>query len=130
MDINQPQLRLFVDRSFDEPDAYTLHAVTLCKRTSFRADGHLPLPAALEENGVWKITLKIKQDETLPDFVADTPVVHSLKLGPLPEEAEEAQIKVELQVEQLVQQRGVAEEEKPKAEIHTTSAQEDSRPGM
>lgn len=51
MKLFQPQVQLIRRNHVDAPDSYFLHAVTFCDRTSYRASGHAPLPAALDENG-------------------------------------------------------------------------------
>ncbi|MFN0215054.1 MAG: hypothetical protein ACKVT2_12430 [Saprospiraceae bacterium] len=76
----KPQVQLARQTILDEPDAYYLHVVTFCPRTSFRADGYSVSDADLAE-GIFTVTVKLLQDPELPDFDYITPVVHTLALG-------------------------------------------------
>ena len=133
MELYQPQVRLFVQRNFDEPDEYFLHSVTYCPSISYRADGHRPIPAELDGDGAWVVGLKIRKDPAIPDFRGASPVVHTVALGSAPGEAEDVPVKVELWVEEEgPRARSIAagDEEKPKttSTVSTTSASEESRP--
>ncbi len=76
----KPQVQLARETIFDEPDAYYLHVVTFCPRTSFRADGYTTDSSELA-NGLYKVVINLQQDPALPDFEYITPVVHTLSLG-------------------------------------------------
>ena len=124
----QPQVQLFVQSNFGEPDVYFLHVLTFCPRTNFCADGHLPIPGQLNEEGVWVIDLKIRQDSALPDLKQMTPVGHTFTLGSLPGDMEDVPVQVNVRVGALSHTRG--DDSKPKATstVSTTSASKPSRP--
>lgn len=80
-----PQLQLVRERRINEPDAYFLHVVTFCPRTSYRADGVELVGFGpnneTQEEGVFKVKVKIKQDAALLDFEYITPVIHTFSIG-------------------------------------------------
>lgn len=77
---------------------YTLHAITLCRRTGFRADGHTVGDEV--ENGILSVTLRIRQDADLPDLEYITPVVHTIDLGDI--DADQDEVLIEVDVEATV----------------------------
>ena len=76
MQIAKPQVHLRYD---GVNEVYMIHVVTWMDRTKFRADGHETLPSVASD-GVYTITLKIKEDSSVPDMQLLTPVVHTLTL--------------------------------------------------
>ncbi|MDX2134739.1 MAG: hypothetical protein SFV52_08135 [Saprospiraceae bacterium] len=75
-----PQIQLARTAVLDQPDAYFLHVVTFCPRTSFRADGYETDRQDLPD-GKFSVRIKLQQDPALPDLPYITPVVHTLALG-------------------------------------------------
>ena len=75
-----PQIQLARETVLDQPDAYYLHVVTFCPRTSFRANGY-----EIDESELPKckyiVRVRLLQDNALPDFRYITPVVHTMALG-------------------------------------------------
>lgn len=76
-----PQLQLTRETALDAPDAYYLHVVTFCPRTSFRADGYETPGFHPDNESVYKVKVKLLQDAALPDMEYITPVVHTIALG-------------------------------------------------
>ncbi len=76
----QPYIQLAREPMLDEPDAYFLHVVTLCPRSSFRANGFEADDSKLSE-GKYIVRVKLLQDPQLPDYPYITPVAHTLALG-------------------------------------------------
>ncbi|MEO6037322.1 MAG: hypothetical protein ABIQ93_02845 [Saprospiraceae bacterium] len=76
----KPQVQLARQHQMDAADTYLLHIVTFCPRTCYRADGHSVDTDELA-NGLYKVTINLLQDTTLPDMEYITPVVHTLDLG-------------------------------------------------
>lgn len=91
----QPQVQLVRESVFDAPDAFYLHVVTFCPRSCFRADGYTPDASELA-NGLYKVTINLRQDPALPDFAYITPVVHTLALGSLDFPGGEGEIEIQV----------------------------------
>lgn len=81
---------------------YYLYSVTYFENTGFREDGHKPFTATPDENGVYRLALKVAEQEgEVLNFIS--PVVHIVPLGNLSDNG--ASFKVEASVyfgEQLV----------------------------
>lgn len=90
-----PQIQLARETVLDEPDAYFLHVVTFCPRTCFREDGHEIDLSELAQNRCI-VTVKLREDPTLPDFYYITPVVHTFLLSGVVFPAGEGEIKVQV----------------------------------
>lgn len=88
-----PQIQLVREKILDAPDAFYLHIVTFCPRTCFRANGHSTNTEKLA-NGLYKVSINLVQDITLPDFPYITPVVHTLALGSIAFPGGEGEIEV------------------------------------
>lgn len=76
MQIAKPQVHLRWDNT---EEIYMIHVVTWMDQTKFRADGYESLPLSAT-NGAYTITLKVKEDTTVPNMELLTPVVHTLTL--------------------------------------------------
>ncbi|WP_421796042.1 hypothetical protein [Haliscomenobacter sp.] len=61
-------------------DNYFLHVVTFCPRSNFQADG-FSVNNEHVDNGLLKVTVKVKQAAAMPNYEFITPVVHSIDLG-------------------------------------------------
>lgn len=127
MEYYQPQIHLFYKTVEDDSGSfvkhYSLHTITNCEITNFRAMGNNPLPSGLDDQNSFQIDLLIEQDFDLPHIFVDTPVVHTLDLGPLP--SEEGDIKVNVVLEGG---RGVGSQIVGSKTVKPTDADEDSRP--
>lgn len=103
MKFYKPQLQLARTNSLNAEGAfetnYTLHAITLCRRTSFRAAGY-ELGEQVRD-GVFPVTLHIRQDADMPDLEYITPVVHTIELGAIDADEEEVLVEVHVKVEVL-----------------------------
>lgn len=80
MKLFSPQLQLYRTQEVGQPDDYFVHVITFCPQTNYRADGHLIDASRLSEN-LLQVTIKVRQDNTLPDLDCLTPVTHTLALG-------------------------------------------------
>lgn len=68
-------------RTYSEQDEiHHLQVITYLDQTNFVADGHLAIPTAVNSDGKFAFTLKVKQDTSLPIFKLSTPVVHVVTL--------------------------------------------------
>lgn len=76
----KPQIQLVREPVLDRPDAYSMHVVTFCNRTNYRADGFSVNDSDLND-GLYRVTVNLIQDPSLPDFQYITPVVHTFNLG-------------------------------------------------
>lgn len=123
MKLYQPQVQLVKRTHMDAPDEYWLHAVTYCDKTYYRPAGHSPLPKTADDDGVFRIELRIAQDMELPEFYLLTPLAHTIYLGSLPFDGGDGLVEVSLKV--LV--RG---DEKPAGTVtvSTSSADKESKP--
>lgn len=131
-----PQIQLARETVLYEPDAYYLHVVTFCPRTSFRADGFEVDGSALAE-GRYMVRVKLREDMELPDFNYITPVVHTIALGSIDFPGSEGAIEVQV-VGDVIDTgsggtRGDTEPEPPpktggKGTVSTPDADDQSRP--
>lgn len=126
MKLYKPQVQLVRRPKLDEPDEYFLHAVTFCGRTSYRSDGHSPIPAQADADGVLSVVLAIVQDPELPDFDYLTPVVHTLSLGSPVAKGQE--LIVEVSASDGIASRSTTSESDPTTTVSSVDADEDSRP--
>ncbi|MCB0552719.1 MAG: hypothetical protein KDD02_04135 [Phaeodactylibacter sp.] len=126
MKLYKPQVQLVRRRKLDEPDEYYLHSVTFCGRTSYRADGHSPIPEQADADGVLSVSLAIVQDPALPDFEYLTPVVHTISLGSPVANGQE--LIVEVSASDGVASRSTTSEGDPTTTVSSVDADEDSRP--
>lgn len=76
----KPQVQLVREKSLDPPDAYSMHIVTFCDKTNYRADGYSVDDSELS-TGLYRVTVNLVQDSNLPEFNYITPVVHTMDLG-------------------------------------------------
>lgn len=122
-----PELNLFRQTKMDEPDEYFLQVVTTCSQSNMRAAGHAPFPSSPDGDGVFRLTIYIKEDESLPGYEYPTPVVHSLELGSVEFEDGEGLFEVAVAMKSDSEAPG---ETKPvkKSTVRSTDADEDSRP--
>lgn len=133
----KPQIQLAREAVLDESDAFSLHIVTFCPRTCFRADGHSVSDEALGQ-GTYKVTINLLQDPALPDFGYITPVVHTLALGSIDFPGGEGEIEVTVQGAVLEEGSGARDVDPPppttttktggKGTVSTTDADESPRP--
>lgn len=136
MKFYHPQLQLTRETLIGQPDAYYLHVVTFCPRTSYRADGvefpgFGPNNETLEE-GVYKVNVKICQDAALPDLEYITPVVHTISLGSVAFPEGEGWFEVQVIGNQFATSSYGTRDGEPKTggvgTVGTTSSDDKSRP--
>lgn len=84
MNYYEPQVQLLKRTHMDGPDEYFLHAITNTERSSSIAMGHSPIPTQLNGDGALEINLIFVSDMERVDLNILTPVVHTLRIGPLP----------------------------------------------
>lgn len=93
-----PQIQVAREIVIDEPDAFFLHVITFCNLTNYCSDGY-ETPGFGPGNetraeGLYKVNLKLCQQEALPDFPYITPVVHTIALGSIDFPGGEGEIEV------------------------------------
>ena len=86
MNYFEPQVTLLKETHMDQPDNYFLHVTTMMDQSNLVAMGHDPIPTQLNSEGVFPIMLKYGVDPNLQNLSVDTPIVHTIELGPLPTE--------------------------------------------
>ena len=92
----KPVVHLIKEVHLDNPTIYYLHAVTMCDKSCYVADGYAPLSNELNEDGAYPVVLKIIRDVDLPELNLITPVTHVIRLGELPFGNEEGLIQVKV----------------------------------
>lgn len=128
-----PQIQLARESMFDQPDAYFVHVVTFCPRTSFRADG-FSTDAGELANGLYKVVVKLRQDPALPDFESITPVVHTIALGNIAFPGGEGDVQVQVQGVTIQEGAGGSRDADPPTQtggtgtVGTGTAEDRSRP--
>lgn len=76
MKIAKPQVHLRFDNT---GEVHMIHVITWMDHTKFREDGYDMLPSSAVD-GVFSITLKIKEDNSVPNMDLLTPIVHTIEL--------------------------------------------------
>lgn len=76
MQIAKPQVHL---KKVNSNNTYHIHVITWMDQTRFCEDGHEDLPS-VDDEGVFTVTLRIKESSTVPDMNLLTPVIHTLTL--------------------------------------------------
>lgn len=125
MELYTPYVHLARRRNLGDPDKFFLHVVTYCPLINYRFDGYYPLPDKTDEDGVFNIGLKIKQDKDLPNCPGLNPIVHTLGWIQLP--FKKGVIKVNVFIDELAQSKSI-DSTKATSTVSTTDADEDSRP--
>jgi hypothetical protein len=77
-----PQIQLTRWARAGQPDSYSIHVVTFCPKTTYAADGHTIDNSQLGQD-LFKLRVKLRTDNALPEMDYITPVVHTIDLGPI-----------------------------------------------
>lgn len=133
----KPQIQLARERQLDAPSLYYVHVVTFCPRTSFRADGHTIDDEDLH-SGLYRVTVNLLEDTTLPDMEYITPVVHTIDLGEIEFPDGEGWIEVGVAGVDVEEEERSARNNNPttttktggKGTVSTTEAEDKTRPIM
>lgn len=128
MQLFQPQVQLVKRSYMDEDPDYFLHAVTICNRTNYRADGNDPLPTELNAAGEFEVSLNIAQEIDLPDHGLFTPVMHSINLGKLPFGMEDGMIRINVYASKLEGTRDSSGKPDGTNTVSSTTVEEEDRP--
>ncbi len=92
MQIAKPQVHL---KRENATGVYHIHVVTWLDYSKFKADGFEPISTSATD-GVFSVTLKVKEDTTVPNMKLLTPIVHTLTLPGVVLTADSPFIEVEL----------------------------------
>lgn len=100
-----PQVQISRVIGVEKPTIYTAHVVTFCDKTNYVADGFSTDTSELAQN-LFILTVKVKQEASLPDIDYITPVVHTIPLGEIAFPQGEGFIRVQVKIMELANRDG------------------------
>lgn len=83
MEFLTPQVQLFHYIGMDAPNEYLVHAITIAQQTNLRANGHFVHSTQPDADNTVHIDLFVQELPGLPLLAAETPLVHTINVGPV-----------------------------------------------